>query len=239
MKLIILCGGKGSRLAEETKLIPKPMVKIGNIPIVVHIIKYFRYYGFNEIILATGYKSEIIKDYFKNNSKFPGITTVYTGKNSLTGGRLLRLKEITKKDKDNDFFVTYGDGLINSNLKLLLKFHQSHGKIATVTAVNPPVRFGELELKKNLVSKFAEKKQTKSSFISGGYFIFNKKIFNYLNNDRTILETLPMQKLTQSKNLIAFKHKGFWQCMDTLREKYFLEDLWKKNKAPWRLKKSK
>lgn len=236
MKVIILCGGKGSRLAEETKLIPKPMVRVGKIPIVVHIIRYFRYYGFKEIILATGYKNEIIKNYFKNNQKFSDISTIYTGKKSLTGGRLLRLKNLIKKDSHENFFLTYGDGLINVNLKRLLKFHYNHGKIATVTAVNPPVRFGELELKKNYVSKFAEKKQTKRSFISGGYFIFNKKIFNYLKDDKTVLETLPMQKLTRSKNLVAFKHKGFWQCMDTLREKNFLEDLWKKNKAPWKLK---
>ena len=212
------------------------MVRVGKIPIVVHIIRYFRYYGFKEIILATGYKNEIIKNYFKNNRKFSNISTIYTGKNSLTGGRLLRLKNLIKKDSNENFFLTYGDGLINVNLKRLLKFHYNHGKIATVTAVNPPVRFGELELKKNYVSKFAEKKQTKRSFISGGYFIFNKKIFNYLKDDKTVLETLPMQKLTRSKNLVAFKHKGFWQCMDTLREKNFLEDLWKKNKAPWKLK---
>ena len=235
MKAIILCGGKGSRLAEETKMIPKPMVKIGGVPIIVHIIKHLNFYGFNEIILATGYKSQIIKNYFKKNNKFSNISTIYTGKDSLTGGRLLRLKKFISKDEN--FFLTYGDGLTNLNLKKLLKFHLKHKKIGTVTAVHPPVRFGELELKNNLVKLFAEKKQTKSSWISGGYFIFNKKIFNYLKNDQTILETQPMQKLTKKKNLIAFKHKGFWQCMDTLREKNFLEELWKKNKAPWKVKK--
>jgi len=235
MKAIILCGGKGSRLAEETKMIPKPMVKIGGVPIIVQIIKHFNFYGFNEIILATGYKSQIIKNYFKKNHKFSNISTIYTGKDSLTGGRLLRLKKFISKDEN--FFLTYGDGLTNLNLKKLLKFHLKHKKIGTVTAVHPPVRFGELELKNNLVKLFAEKKQTKSSWISGGYFIFNKKIFNYLKNDQTILETQPMQKLTKKKNLIAFKHKGFWQCMDTLREKNFLEELWKKNKAPWKVKK--
>jgi glucose-1-phosphate cytidylyltransferase len=174
MKAIILCGGKGSRLAEETKMIPKPMVKIGGVPIIVHIIKHFNFYGFNEIILATGYKSQIIKNYFKKNYKFSNISTIYTGKDSLTGGRLLRLKKFISKDEN--FFLTYGDGLTNLNLKKLLKFHLKHKKIGTVTAVHPPVRFGELELKNNLVKLFAEKKQTKSSWISGGYFIFKKNI---------------------------------------------------------------
>jgi len=234
MKCIILCGGKGSRLAEETKTIPKPMVKIGGTPIVVHIIKYLKYYGFEKIILATGYKSQIIKNYFKKN-KYKNILTVYTGKESLTGGRLLRLKK--HLDKDENFLLTYGDGLTNVNIDKLKKFHYKHKKIATVTAVNPPVRFGELELRNHRVLKFAEKKQISKNWISGGYFIFKKKIFEYLKNDKTILETSPMKKLTDSNNLLAFKHNGFWQCMDTLREKKLLEELWKKNKAPWRIDK--
>lgn len=230
-KVVILCGGYGSRLSEETKLIPKPMVKIGGIPIVVHIIRYFKFYGFRKIILATGYKSKIIEDYFKKRKEFYNVSTIFTGKNSLTGGRLLRLKKYLRNDEE--FFLTYGDGLTDLNLKKLYKFHHRHKKLATVTAVHPPVRFGELELKQNNVRNFAEKKQVKSSWISGGFFIFNKKIFNYLKNDRTILETSPMQKLTKSKNLFAYKHEGFWQCMDTLREKKLLEDLLEKNKAPW------
>mgnify|MGYP001410670661 CR=1 FL=1 len=233
MKAIVLCGGKGSRLAEETKLIPKPMVKIGGIPIIIHIIKYLKFYGFNEILLATGYKSEIIDNYFKKN-KIKNIKSVYTGKESLTGGRLLRLKKYLKKEEN--FFLTYGDGLTNLNLNKLIKFHLKNGKIATVTAVHPPVRFGELELKGDSVKVFSEKRQIRNSWISGGFFIFNKKIFKYLKNDKTILETIPMQKLTKSKNLNAFKHNGFWQCMDTLREKKLLEEMWKKNKAPWKVK---
>ena len=233
MKAIVLCGGKGSRLAEETKLIPKPMVKIGGIPIIVHIIKYLKFYGFNEILLATGYKSEIIDNYFKKN-KIKNIKSVYTGKESLTGGRLLRLKKYLKKEEN--FFLTYGDGLTNLNLNKLIKFHLKNGKIATVTAVQPPVRFGELELKGVSVKVFSEKRQIRNSWISGGFFIFNKKIFKYLKNDKTILETIPMQNLTKSKNLNAFKHNGFWQCMDTLREKKLLEEMWKKNKAPWKVK---
>ena len=229
MQVIILCGGKGSRLAEETKLIPKPMVKIGGKPILEHIINHFHFYGFKEIILATGYKSEIINKYFK---KFPKIKPVFTGKDSLTGGRLLRLNKLIKKNEK--FFLTYGDGLSNLNLKKLLKFHIKNNKISTVTAVHPPVRFGELELSKNLVKRFAEKKQSKSAWISGGYFIFNKRVFNFLKGDKTVLEESPMQNLSKSKNLIAFKHTGFWQCMDTLREKIFLNQLWKKNKAPWK-----
>ena len=235
MKAIILCGGKGSRLAEETKLIPKPMVKVGSLPIVVHIINHLRFYGIKEIILATGYKSSIIEKFFHNNKKFKNIRAIYTGKNSLTGGRLLRLKKYLKDD--DNFLLTYGDGLTNLNLKKLMKFHLYHKKAATVTAVNPPVRFGELELRKSSVKKFSEKRQIRNSWISGGYFIFKKKIFEYLKNDKTILETSPMKKLTDANNLFAFKHSGFWQCMDTLREKKLLEELWKKNKAPWKIKK--
>ena len=232
MKAVVLCGGKGSRLAEETKLVPKPMVKIGGTPIIVHIIEYLRFYGFKEIFLATGYKSEIIDKYFKNN-KFRDIKPIYTGKNTLTGGRLLRLFKYLKKDEN--FFLTYGDGLTDLNLNELKKFHYKNKKIATVTAVHPPVRFGELQLSRNFVKRFSEKRQIKNSWISGGFFIFNKKIFNYLKNDETILETTPMNKLTSKKNLAAFKHEGFWQCMDTLREKKILEEMLKDNKAPWKM----
>ena len=234
MNAVILCGGKGSRLAEETRLTPKPMVNVGGIPILIHIIKHMRSYGIKKIFLATGYKSEIIEKYFKKEIYLKDIFPVYTGKNSLTGGRLLRLRNHLIHEEE--FLVTYGDGLTDLDLNKLINFHHKHKKIATVTAVNPPVRFGELELKGNLVKNFSEKRQIKNSWISGGFFIFKKDIFKYLKNSQTVLETNPMIKLPITKNLRAFQHKGFWQCMDTLREKKLLDELWKKNKAPWKVK---
>ena len=173
MKVVILCGGLGSRLAEETRSIPKPMVKIGNSPILNHIIKIYNHFGFRKFILATGYKNSIIKNYYK---KKQNIKCVYTGKNSLTGGRLLRLKKYFKQGEN--FMLTYGDGLTSQNLKKLLKFHLKHKKIATLTSVKPRARFGEVFLKGNRVSKFEEKPQVNSSWINGGFFVFNYKIFN-------------------------------------------------------------
>ena len=228
MQVVILCGGVGSRLAEETKLIPKPMVKIGKLPIVQHIINYYEYYGFTDFILATGYKKEIIEKYYKNNKK---IKCIFTGKNTLTGGRLLRLKKYFNKDEN--FLLTYGDGLTNQNLKDLLKFHLKHKKIATLTAVKPPARFGVLKIKGKKVSSFKEKPQLKNNWINGGYFVFNSKIFDYISSDKTMLEREPFKKLTKKKHLIAYKHFGFWQCMDTMREKITLSKLLKERKAPW------
>tara|TARA_B100001123_G_C15280149_1_gene1013696 strand:- start:36 stop:737 length:702 start_codon:yes stop_codon:yes gene_type:complete len=233
MKVVILCGGKGTRLAEETNLNPKPMVKIGDKPIIWHILKFFNHYGHNEFILATGYKNEVINDFFYNNKDFPNVKTIFTGAKTMTGGRILRLKSIL--DKEEEFFMTYGDGVTNLNLNELLKFHKSHNKIATVTAVHPPVRFGEVEINKNQVTNFAEKKQAKSSWISGGFFILNKKIFNYIKNDETVFEEYPLEKITSEGQLMAYKHEGFWQCMDTLREKKLLDDLWYKGVAPWKV----
>tara|TARA_Y100000590_G_scaffold202110_1_gene229620 strand:+ start:1606 stop:2307 length:702 start_codon:yes stop_codon:yes gene_type:complete len=233
MKVVILCGGKGTRLAEETNLNPKPMVKIGDKPIIWHILKFFNHYGHNEFILATGYKNEVINDFFYNNKDFPNVKTIFTGAETMTGGRILRLKSIL--DKEEEFFMTYGDGVTNLNLNELLKFHKSHNKIATVTAVHPPVRFGEVEINKNQVTNFAEKKQAKSSWISGGFFILNKKIFNYIKNDETVFEEYPLEKITSEGQLMAYKHEGFWQCMDTLREKKLLDDLWYKGVAPWKV----
>ena len=180
-------------------------------------------------------KVQLLKSFFIITKNLKILELSILGKSTLTGGRLLRLKKYLKDD--DNFLLTYGDGLTNLNLKKLMKFHLYHKKAATVTAVNPPVRFGELELRKSSVKKFSEKRQIRNSWISGGYFIFKKKIFEYLKNDKTILETSPMKKLTDANNLFAFKHSGFWQCMDTLREKKLLEELWKKNKAPWKIKK--
>jgi len=228
MKVVILCGGIGSRLAEETKLIPKPMVKVGNYPIVQHIINYYKRFGFNEFILATGYKKEVLENYFKNKKD---IQCIFTGKNTLTGGRLLKLKKYFSKNEN--FLLTYGDGLINQDLKKLLKFHLKHRKIATLTSVKPPARFGELKITGSRVSSFEEKPQLQNNWINGGFFVFNSKIFNFISGNKTMLEREPFQKLTKIKNLMCYKHYGFWQCMDTMRDKKVLQDLWKKRKAPW------
>ena len=228
MKVVILCGGVGSRLAEETKLIPKPMVKIGKLPIVQHIINYYKSFGYNDFILATGYKKEVLEKYYKNKKN---VRCIFTGKNTLTGGRILRLKRYFKKNEN--FLLTYGDGLINQNLNKLLKFHIKHKKIATLTSVKPPARFGEVKINGNRVSSFKEKTQLQNNWINGGFFVFNSKIFNFISGDKTMLERKPFQKLTKIKNLMAYKHYGFWQCMDTMRDKKVLENLWRKNKAPW------
>jgi len=233
MKVVILCGGKGTRLAEETNLNPKPMVKIGDKPIIWHILNFFSHYGYKDFILATGYKSEIIENFFSTNNDFQNVKTIFTGKETMTGGRLLRLK--SDLSDEEEFFMTYGDGVTNLNLDNLLNFHKSHKKIATVTAVHPPVRFGEIEIERNKVTSFAEKRQAKASWISGGFFILKRQIFNYIKNDETVFEEYPLEKITSEGELMAYKHEGFWQCMDTLREKKLLEDLWNKNKAPWKI----
>ncbi len=228
MKVVILCGGLGSRLAEETKLIPKPMVKIGKKPIIDHIIKIYENYGYKEIILATGYKNEVIEKHFKNKRN---VKCIFTGKKTSTGGRILRLKKYFKKDEN--FMVTYGDGVTNQNLINLLKFHLKHKKIATLTSVKPPARFGEVFIKGTRVSKFEEKPQLNKNWINGGFFVFNYRIFSFIKNDNTMLEREPFQKLTSKKQLMAFRHYGYWQCMDTMRDKKILDKLWREKKAPW------
>ena len=234
MKLVILCGGLGSRLSEETKIIPKPLVKIGNKPILWHIMKYYKSYNNNEFILALGYKGKMIENYFKNNRKDGfNIQFAYTGQKTQTGSRLLKLKKYLKNEEN--FMLTYGDGLCNVNLNKLKQFHLKEKPIGTVTAVNPPVRFGELSIKKNKVSAFREKSTTKTNWISGGYFIFNKCFFDLIpSGNDSILETQPFSKLVKKKKFNAFKHHGFWQCMDTMREKKILNKLWYTKKAPWK-----
>ena len=228
MKVVILCGGLGSRLAEETKLIPKPMVKIGKLPILIHIINYYKKFGLKNFILATGYKSKIIDNYFKNKKD---ITCIFTGKNTLTGGRVLRLKKYFKKNEN--FLLTYGDGLTNQNINKLIRFHLKNKKIATLTAVMPPARFGVLKIKRNKITSFKEKVQMKNNWINGGFFVFNSKIFKFISGDKTMLEREPFQNLSKKGQLIAFKHSGFWQCMDTMRDKMALNKLIKEKKAPW------
>ena len=233
MKTVILCGGYGTRLSQETRIKPKPMVKIGKIPILQHIMNIYSKHGFDNFILALGYKGHFIKKYFKNKNN--NLKLVDTGINTLTGGRLLRLKKFFKKGEN--FMLTYGDGLSNQNLKKLLKFHLKHKKIATMTVVRPPVRFGEVKLKGNLVSRFKEKPQSSTAWINGGFFVFNYKIFDFIKNDKIMLEREPMEKLQKIKKLYGYKHTGFWQCMDTLRDKNYLNKLYKSNKLAWLKKK--
>ena len=229
MKTIILCGGYGTRLSEETIIKPKPMVKIGNKPILEHIMNIYKYYGYNRFVLALGYKSEYIKKFYKNKKN---IELVYTGKDTKTGGRLLRLKKYLKNEKT--FMLTYGDGVSNINIKKAVRFHKKHGKIATITAVRPPLRFGELKISRKKVKSFKEKPQVGQSWINGGFFVFNSKVLNFIKGDQTMLEKEPLEKLTRKGQLMAFEHKGFWKCMDTMRDKILLNKLWKEGNALWK-----
>ena len=233
VKIVILCGGLGTRIFEETKNKPKPMIKIDNEPILVHILNLYKKYGFKNFLLAAGYKENVIKNYF-NKKKFKDVSilTINTGLKTMTGGRLLRLKKYFKDDEN--FMLTYGDGLSNQNLKKLYNFHLSHRKIATVTAVRPPARYGELALRVNKVKKFEEKPVATKSWINGGFFVFNTKIFKFIKNDKTILEKIPLEILSKKGELMAFKHNNFWQCMDTMRDKKYLSNMLKNKKAPWK-----
>jgi len=254
MKVVILAGGKGTRLAEETAIRPKPMVEIGGKPILWHIMRIYASRGFKEFLVACGYKGEMIKEYFHNFSihssdYFIDLTTgnrtvvngsginwnvglIDTGSETMTGGRLLRLR---KWIGDEPFMMTYGDGLGDVNICALLEFHQAHGKMATVTAVRPPSRFGNLTLRGSAVSEFAEKPQTDEGWINGGFFVLSPKIFDYLENDETILEQDTFVRLAKENELMAFRHPGFWQPMDTLREKILLDTLWSSGQAPWKI----
>ena len=229
MKTVILCGGYGTRLSEETIIKPKPMVKIGDKPILEHIMNIYKYYGYNQFVLALGYKSKYIKKFYKNKKN---IELVYTGKDTKTGGRLLRLKKYLNNEKT--FMLTYGDGVSNINIKKAVRFHKNHGKIATITAVRPPVRFGELKISRNKVKSFKEKPQVGQGWINGGFFIFNNKVLNFIKDDQTMLEKEPLEKLTKTGQLMAFEHKGFWKCMDTMRDKILLNKLWNGGNALWK-----
>lgn len=252
MKVIILSGGLGTRLSEYTETIPKPMVSIGGKPILWHIMNHYAKFGFKDFYLALGYKAEVVKEYFLNyrslNSDFTvqldsgkiihynspavdwKVTLVNTGLETLTGGRLLRLKEYIGNER---FMLTYGDGLSNVNLAELLKFHESHKKIATVTAVHPTARFGELELSGNQVTSFQEKPQIREGWINGGYFILEPPFFDWISDDSTILEKGPLETAAKQSQLMAYQHDGFWQCMDTKRDRDHLEELFASGNAPW------
>ena len=232
MKTIILCGGLGTRISEETVKKPKPMVKVGKIPIIEHILNIYIKHGFNEFILATGYKNKIIKNYFKSKKLNAKIKCIYTGKKTLTGGRIKRLKNFFNNDED--FMVTYGDGISDVNIKKLVKYHKTHKKIATMTIIHPPARFGEVIINKKCdLKKFEEKPQVKQGWINGGFFVFNSKIFKYIKGDLTMLEREPIKKLLNKNQIKAFKHESFWKCMDTLRDKIQLDEMIKNKNTPW------
>ena len=232
MKVVILAGGYGTRLAEYTSTIPKPMVEIGGEPILTHIMKIYKSFSINDFIIAAGYKKEVIINYYKNSKEFKNLKIIDTGKDTMTGGRLLRLKPMFTKNEN--FFMTYGDGLCDLDLSKLKKFHINHGKLATVTAVHPPVKFGELEIVKDKVKKFEEKPQAKAGWINGGFFVLNYKVFDYIKDDSTLFERQPMEKLVNEEELMAFKYEGFWKSMDNLRDKIILDKMWEENKAAWK-----
>jgi glucose-1-phosphate cytidylyltransferase len=255
MKTIILAGGLGTRLSEETVQKPKPMVEIGPEPILWHIMNIYSHYGFKEFVLALGYKGEIIKNYFinyrqhksdlsidlntgkvtagDNSVKDWTVDLINTGQNTLTGGRLLRLADMLKTET---FMLTYGDGIADIDVGKLLQFHKSHKKIATVTAVRPVARFGGMAFDGDKVIEFKEKPQTGEGWINGGFFVFNPGIFDYLKQgDETVLEGDPLENLVKDNQLMAYKHEGFWQCMDTLRDKQHLDSMWVSGKAPWKV----
>jgi len=228
MKVVILAGGKGTRISQYTKDIPKPMIRVGNIPMLTHIMRIFKFYGFDEFIIAGGYKINVIKKYYKNSKEFKNIKIIFTGSDTMTGGRVLRLKKYLKKET---FFMTYGDGVSNVDLKKLLAFHKKNKKIATVTAVRPPVKFGELDIKKDsTVVSFVEKPKVKQGWINGGFFVLNYKIFEFIKKTNDIFETDILKQVVKKKHLKAYKHEGFWKCMDNLGEKIELEKIYKKNK---------
>ncbi len=225
MKVVILAGGLGTRLSEYTHSIPKPMIDIKGKPMIYYIMKHFSKYGFKEFYLALGYKKEIVKRYFKNNSFGWKINLVDTGNNTMTGGRLKRLTKYLNKEK---FFLTYGDGISNVNLKKLLKFHNNNNKLVTLTAVRPPARFGAVKLKGNLVKYFKEKSKLDEGWINGGFFVMEPKFLKYIKNDRTFLERKPLEKMFKKKQLVAYRHSGFWQCVDTKRDLDFIKENIKK-----------
>lgn len=253
MKTVILCGGLGSRLSEETQLKPKPLVEIGERPMLWHIMKIYEQYGFNDFTLALGYKGEAIKDYFLNyHARLSDVTLnlkngqvdysnptaedwrvslIDTGANTMTGGRLLRLK--SHLQSGGTFMLTYGDGVSDVNIAALLAFHRAHGKMATVTAVRPSARFGGMHIDNGKVFDFKEKPQSGEGWINGGFFIFEPAVFDYLKNDATVLEQSPLESLAKDGQLMAYEHPGYWQCMDTIRDRDALQSAWKNGDAPW------
>ncbi len=253
MKTVILCGGLGTRLSEETQVKPKPIVEIGGRPIVWHIMKMYERHGFNDFTLALGYKGEVIKDYFLNyHARLSDLTVqletgqvqysnptaenwsvslIDTGANTMTGGRLLRLKEYLQSE--GTFMLTYGDGVSDVDIGALLDFHRSHQRLATVTAVRPSARFGGMHVNDGQVMDFKEKPQSGEGLINGGFFVFEPGVFDYLKDDATVLEQSPLENLVLDGQLMAYTHTGYWQCMDTIRDRDSLQALWDKGEAVW------
>jgi len=227
MKVVILAGGFGTRLSEYTKTIPKPMINICGKPMLLHIMKQYAKYGYKDFYIALGYKGEVIKKFFNKKFFDWNINLVQTGKNTMTGGRLKRLKKFIGNET---FMMTYGDGVSDVNLKKLLKFHKKNKKLVTLTAVRPPGRFGALKLRGQQVRYFKEKSKLDEGWINGGFFIMESNFFNYIENDQTFLEREPLEKVAKKKQLMAYKHEGFWQCMDTKRDKDNLTEILKKKK---------
>lgn len=254
MKAVILAGGLGTRISEETHLKPKPMIEIGGKPILWHIMKAYSYYGIQEFIICVGYKGYLIKEYFANyflhqsdvtfdlrenrmhihnSSSEPWcVTLVDTGEDTMTGGRLKRVRQYIGEET---FCFTYGDGVSNVNISELISFHQKQGTWATLTAVQPPGRFGALDLSQNRIVSFQEKPQGDGSWINGGFFVLEPAVFDFLEGDTTVWEREPLEQLAKAGQLAAFRHTGFWQPMDTLRDKVKLEELWENGQAPWRV----
>ena len=254
MKAVILAGGLGTRISEETHLKPKPMIEIGNKPILWHIMKLYSAHDINDFIICCGYKGYLIKEYFANYSLHQSdvtfeleknnitvhsdrsepwtITLVDTGENSMTGGRILAVKDYLKNEKT--FCLTYGDGLSDINIKKSLDFHKSHKKMATISAVIPPARFGALNIEDDVVKDFIEKPKGDGGLINGGFFVLSTDVLNLIKGSDCIWEQEPLRKLARDKELMAYEHDGFWQPMDTLRDKELLEKLWQDNKAPWK-----
>ena len=231
MKAVILAGGHGTRISEESNIIPKPLIEIGGKPILWHIMKIYSAYKIDDFIICLGYKGEKIKEYFEQfDSKLWNIQLIDTGLDTMTGGRLKRIQDKI----DNTFCMTYGDGVSDVNLNNLITFHKEKKSLATLTAIHPPERFGVLNLSGDYVKEFHEKHTGESSWINGGFFVFEPEIFDYLQNDSTVLERAPLETLAKEQKLSAFKHNGFWHPMDTLRDKKHLEDLWTSEKAPWK-----
>ena len=254
MKAVILAGGLGTRISEETHLKPKPMIEIAGRPLLWHLMKIYSSHGINDFVICCGYKGYLVKEYFANyflhmsditfdmkSNKMHvhqkkaepwQVTLIDTGEETLTGGRLKRVKDYINEDEE--FCFTYGDGLSNVNIKKLIDFHQSKGKLATITAVQPPGRYGSLDIKDDLVGQFIEKPKGDGGWINGGFFVLSSKCLDYIDGDQTSWEAEPLEGLARDSELAAFIHKGFWQPMDTLREKNLLEDLWESGKAPWK-----
>ncbi len=253
MKVIILAGGFGTRLSQYTELIPKPMIWVGDKPILWHIMKSYAYFGHKDFFIALGYKAEVIKEYFLHyrslNANFTvdlgtgsitphqldevnwKVTLVDTGLNTMTGGRVKRMKSFIGNEA---FLLTYGDGLSDVNLEDLLKFHKNHGKLITMTAVRPAAKFGELKLNRDQVSSFEEKPQLNEGWVNGGFFVMEPECMDLIEGDTTMLEREPLVAAAKQGDLIAYRHEGFWQCMDTKRDNDLLNKLWNTNKAPWR-----